>query len=84
MSHHESHFSKQIQQSNNGPSVFPTVQHTGGKEAADLEIAKLAFAKFEARGCAHGFDKEDWSAASRELGAKEQGRSHPAGLSSAR
>jgi hypothetical protein len=60
------------------------VQHAGGKGASDSDIAKLAFAKYEARGCADGFDKEDWAAASRELSAKEQGHSHLAGLSLAR
>ena len=75
MSHHESYSSKQIQHSNNSPSAFPSVQHASGKGASDSDIAKLAFAKYQARGCAHGFDREDWAAASRELGAKEQGRS---------
>lgn len=33
-------------------------------------IARRAYAKFEARGRAHGFDLEDWLEAERELLAK--------------
>ena len=37
------------------------------------EIAKRAYEKYEARGRAHGFDREDWTAASRELVAETFG-----------
>ena len=34
---------------------------------SDDAIAKLAYEKFIARGCAHGRDEEDWAAAKRDL-----------------
>ena len=82
MSHHESHFAPQTQR----PIAQPVVATTRRVEASfsDSEVAKLAFAKFEARGRTHGFDKEDWAAASRELGAKGSGRDHPASMSPGR
>jgi hypothetical protein len=78
MSQHESHFSPQTQRPTTASS--PTSYQPVDVVVSESEIAKLAFAKFEARGCAHGLDKEDWEAASRELGAKAHGRGHPAGV----
>jgi|WetSurMetagenome_2_1015567.scaffolds.fasta_scaffold1580362_1 hypothetical protein len=78
MSHHESHFSPQTQKPT-APSPSTTFQQ-GDVTVPDSDVAKLAFAKFEARGGAHGFDKEDWENASRELAAKGHRRGHPAGL----
>jgi hypothetical protein len=37
-------------------------------------IAKRAYEKFMARGCAHGFDQEDWAAAEQELNAEALGK----------
>lgn len=34
---------------------------------SDEAIAKLAYEKFTARGCIHGFDQEDWATATQEL-----------------
>jgi hypothetical protein len=38
-------------------------------EAAERmhEIARRAYERWQARGCVHGFDVEDWLAAEREL-----------------
>ncbi len=33
----------------------------------EVDIAKLAYERFEARGSVHGFDQEDWVSAEREL-----------------
>jgi hypothetical protein len=35
--------------------------------ASNADIARRAYEKYEARGHVHGFDWEDWTAASREL-----------------
>jgi hypothetical protein len=45
------------------------------KSVPDAAISKRAYEKFVARGCAHGFDQEDWAAASRELMAEALGSS---------
>jgi hypothetical protein len=82
MSHHQSHFAPQTQKPT-APSSSSTYQR-GDVTVADSDVAKLAFSKFEARGRAHGFDKEDWANASRELGAKGHAGNHPASLNSAR
>jgi hypothetical protein len=37
------------------------------RSASDADIAKLAYEKYEARGHVDGFDREDWTAARREL-----------------
>lgn len=82
MSHHESHLSPQTQRPIAASSG--TSYQRIDAAVSESEVAKLAFAKFEARGCAHGFDKEDWEAASRELLAKGRGHGHPVGLTSFR
>jgi hypothetical protein len=43
------------------------------RSASDSDIAKRAYEKYEARGRVHGFDLEDWTAASRELTAETFG-----------
>jgi hypothetical protein len=78
MSHHESHLSPQTQRPITALPV--TTYERIDAAVSESEVAKLAFAKFEARGGAHGFDKEDWEAARRELVAKGHGRGHPASL----
>jgi hypothetical protein len=82
MSHHESHFAPQTQKPT-APSASTTYQR-GDVTVPDSDVAKLAFAKFEARGRAHGLDKEDWANASRELGAKGHAGNHSASLSLSR
>ena len=42
-------------------------QRINAMTVSDDAIAKRAYDKFVARGCAHGFDLEDWTAAHREL-----------------
>jgi hypothetical protein len=44
------------------------------ESASDIDIAKRAFEKYEARGCVHGFDLQDWTNASRELTAETFGQ----------
>ncbi len=48
-------------------------QRGGARAACDADIAKRAYEKYEARGCTHGFDREDWEAASHELIAETFG-----------
>jgi hypothetical protein len=64
MSHHPSHLSPHARHPN-GPS--PAGQRTEVRSASDADIAKLAYEKYEARGHVDGFDREDWTAARREL-----------------
>lgn len=78
MSHHVSTLSPQTQRPIAASSA--TTYQSIDAAVSESEVAKLAFAKFEARGCAHGFDKEDWEAASRELVAKGRGHGHPASV----
>lgn len=78
MSQRESHLSPQTQRPITASSA--TTYQSIDAAVSESEVAKLAFAKFEARGCAHGFDKQDWEAASRELLAKGRGHGHSAGL----
>jgi len=66
MSHHGSHFSSQMQPPH-GSSPAPTARHIDVKTVSDEDIARLAYAKYEARGRAHGLDQQDWEAARREL-----------------
>ena len=65
MSHHGSHFSSQMQPPH-GFSPAPAARHIDVR-TSDADIAKLAYAKYEARGRAHGLDKQDWAAARHEL-----------------
>jgi|GEM_PF-1969750 len=67
MSQHASHSPTHVQRAA-GSSQHPAAsQSTGKKSACDADIAKRAYEKFEARGRTHGFDREDWIAASHEL-----------------
>ena len=66
MAHRTSHFSPQARHPN-GPSAAPTLQRIDIRSAPDADIAKRAYQKYQARGCVHGFDLEDWTDASREL-----------------
>jgi hypothetical protein len=75
MSQHTSHSSHHIQHAANSPQFPSDPQRGNAKAACDSDIAKRAYEKYEARGCAHGFDREDWAAASHELIAETFGHS---------
>ncbi|MEO8215335.1 MAG: DUF2934 domain-containing protein [Myxococcales bacterium] len=49
------------------PSPAPAQNIDKGMSVPDEAIARRAYEKFLARGCAHGFDHEDWFAAKQEL-----------------
>lgn len=51
-------------------SATPRMDATPPSEEA---IAHRAFAKFQARGGAHGFDEQDWADAEKELHAEGSG-----------
>ncbi len=70
--HHTHHLSPQVRHPE-GASTAPTLQRIDVRSASDADIAKRAYGKFLARGCAHGFDQEDWTAASHELIAETFG-----------
>jgi len=76
MSHHPSHLpshlAPQVRQPN-APLSASTVKRIDVKSASDADIAKRAYAKYEARGRADGYDMEDWTAASHELIAETFG-----------
>ena len=52
-------------------------QSADARSACDADIAKRAYARYEARGRVHGFDREDWMAASHELIAERSGHLAP-------
>jgi hypothetical protein len=52
----------------------PSLQRVDLKSAPHADIAKRAYEKYQARGCVHGFDREDWTAANRELIAERSGK----------
>jgi Protein of unknown function (DUF2934) len=72
MSHHTAHISPQFRHSS-GSLSSSTAQRLDMKSASDADIAKRAYAKYEARGRADGYALEDWTAASRELVAETFG-----------
>jgi len=72
MSHHASHFTAHVRHPHD-PSFAPTAQRIDVRSASDIDIAKRAYEKYEARGRADGHDLEDWTAASRELIAEAFG-----------
>ena len=72
MSHQTHDLSHQIR-TPNSPATNQTPQRRGAETTSDADIAKRAYEKYEARGSAHGFDREDWAAASRELVAETFG-----------
>ena len=78
MSHHTSHPSTQARpaaspSSPSSPLSPSTIKRSEVKSASEADIAERAYGKYEARGFAHGFDREDWAAASRELVAETFG-----------
>ena len=72
MSHQESHLSAHVRHPH-GPSSAPNMRSIEVKSASDIDIAKRAYEKYEARGRVNGFDVEDWTAASHELIAETFG-----------
>ena len=72
MSHHTSHVSTQPRHPNS-PAATRTPQRIDIRSASDIDIAKRAYQKYEARGRADGFDVEDWTAANHELIAETFG-----------
>jgi hypothetical protein len=67
MSQHASHSSPHIQRAAGSSQGTAAATHISKKSACDADIAKRAYEKYEARGRTHGFDREDWIAASHEL-----------------
>jgi hypothetical protein len=47
------------------------MQRVNTNSAPHADIAKRAYEKYQARGAIHGFDRQDWAAASRELTAEK-------------
>jgi hypothetical protein len=73
MSQHTSHSSHHVQHAASAPHVAKDTTRVSARAACDADIAKRAYEKYEARGCTHGFDREDWAAASHELIAETFG-----------
>ena len=67
MSQHASHSSPHIQRAAGSSQGTAAATHISKKSACDADIARRAYEKYEARGRTHGFDREDWIAASHEL-----------------
>jgi hypothetical protein len=62
-----SHSSPQVKHPAASPQAPEPARRGSAKSASDAAIAKRAYEKYEARGYKHGFDREDWIAASHEL-----------------
>jgi hypothetical protein len=77
MSQHQSHSSPHVQHATSSSQVSGAGQRGGARSVCDADIAKRAYEKYEARGRTHGFDREDWTAASHELIAETFGHSSP-------
>jgi len=67
MSQQASHSSHHGHQASGSSQVAKAPQRGNASAVCDADIAKRAYQKYEARGRAHGFDREDWAAASHEL-----------------
>ncbi len=72
MSQHTSHSSRHVQHATSS-SQGPAGARGSARSVCDADIAKRAYEKYEARGRTHGFDREDWTAASHELIAETFG-----------
>jgi hypothetical protein len=75
MSPHTSHSSHHVQHAASCSQLSKEPKRSNARAACDADIAKRAYEKYEARGRAHGFDREDWTAASHELIAETFGHS---------
>jgi len=67
MSQHTSHSSSHVQHPRSYSQALQAAQLAKARSACDAAIAQRAYEKYEARGSTHGFDREDWIAASHEL-----------------
>ena len=72
MSNHTPHLSAHVRHPHDLSSA-PSVHSIEVRSASDIDIAKRAYEKYEARGRVHGYDLQDWTAASRELTAETFG-----------
>ena len=73
MSQYTSHSSHHLQHAGISSQVPGAVRFGKASAACDADLAKRACEKYEARGCTHGLDREDWLAASHELVAESFG-----------
>jgi hypothetical protein len=73
MSNHSPHTSARVRQTHSRSST-PSADSLDVRWALDVDIARRAYEKFQARGCVHGFDLQDWTNASRELSAETFGQ----------
>jgi hypothetical protein len=49
-------------------AAAPDVPHvTPSDPVSEEQISALAYSRYTGRGCQHGFDREDWESARREL-----------------
>jgi len=67
------HSSPHVQHATSSSQVSGAAKRGDARAACDADIAKRAYEKYEARGHTHGFDREDWTAASHELIAETFG-----------
>ena len=75
MSQHASHSSSHVQHAAPAAQVAAATTHISRGSVGDADIARRAYQKYEARGRIHGFDREDWIAASHEFIAETFGHS---------
>ena len=73
MSNHTPHLTAHVRHPHRSSSA-PSADNIEVESASDIDIAKRAYEKYEARGCVHGFDLQDWTNASRELTAETFGQ----------
>jgi len=75
MSQHASHSAPHARHAAESSQHSTAAPRIGEKSACDADIAERAYEKYEARGRTHGFDREDWIAASHELISETFGHS---------
>lgn len=75
MSQHPSHSSSHVQHTAVSSQQTASATPTSSRSVDDAAIARRAYHKYEARGRIHGFDRDDWIAASHELIAETFGHS---------
>ena len=73
MSQQTAYSSPHVHRATSSSQVSGDVRRGNVRAACDAAIAKRAYEKYEARGRTHGFDREDWTAASHELIAETFG-----------
>jgi hypothetical protein len=75
MTKHTLHSSSELPHLASSSQGHGVVQQGNARSFSKDDIAKRAYEKYEARGRTHGFDREDWTAASHELIRETFGRS---------